>query len=316
MYARAAIIGRMTRERNARLSKVIIQPPARFTRKSTVIRPVLPPPMSTKCYLPSQRGPWFTLALALFLIAVGATMCNFAFHAKRYATVGTSTETNTTASVNEALYSGLNSLTYIGPTFMGVGAFLIIVCCVLLFEIKEKRMKELSKSNVEQQQSMSREYTNKAILTKNGADIKQKGSFLAHATEVIANGCGEVMYQSPTNQCKMSNSMSSSISNVYQQFNSISTICPATIPTIALDPPICDDFKGDRWMSLVRLSTIHDCNGPIRELQRDGVNPAYEYSDYDLKSVKTQPETKDPTSSSETELENVERDNLQQETYL
>jgi len=155
MFARAALVGRVARERaEARRKVLLTNQPAK--EKAPVA------PLRQRCFIPCMRGPWVTVGFGIFLIITGAIMCNFAFHAHHYALSDSPHASNTT-ELNKPIYNGLRSLTYIGPAFMGFGAFTIIIACVLLFDKRDKILKEYIKAQVQSQQDMSMELSIRVV---------------------------------------------------------------------------------------------------------------------------------------------------------
>ena len=311
MYARAAIIGRVTREHNERRSRILIPAP---TTKPTAAKLLSYVPMSKQC-IPCTKGPCGALLVAIILLSLGAVMCNFAFHAETYSTIKISSNNQTATIKDHSLYSGLKSLTYIGPTFMGIGAFLVIVCCVLLFDIREKRLKLAAKEQAEQQQSMSKEYTNKTIWSRQ-ASSKKKGSRMAEVTDLIASGKDIETMSGPSNPLLLSvnnhhyqhtptNDESLTISNnahgapPLEQINNIATISHPNSPHILIESRNNSIIEeSDEWVPVIKLTASIYERGPIirYEPQDGGVNPGYQHSDYELKNI-----AQNPTNAAGTE---------------
>lgn len=148
MFARAAIIGRVTRERaEARRSHLATK---EELKKRTPVAP-----LRQRCFLPMMQGPCVVLVLAFILIIGGAIMCHFAFHAEQFAL--DSPTSNQTGTVNASKLKALKSLTYVGPSLMGSGVFIIIIACVILLEKRDLIIKSYIDGMIEAQQEISME---------------------------------------------------------------------------------------------------------------------------------------------------------------
>lgn len=297
MYARAAIIGRTIKQRNERHSRVLVQAPS--VKKSTLFSGL---PMSKQCFLP-PKGPTALLALAIVLLTTGATMCNFAFNASKY------------APTNTELHQGLKSLAYVGPSVMGIGAFLIIVCCVLLFDIREKRIKENVKMLAEQQQSLSHEFTNKAILARNAngaavaaaqavvtkvakiieaeAEAKAWSDDIERASDINSEAAKTMPYEPLSNDSSNSihTDLTSQTEQIKEQINNIQTIGSPPTPRIKMteEPSkisYSNESTGEKWFPLLRITALYNDRGPVIKYDpaMNGVNGGFQHSDYDLKN--------------------------------
>lgn len=300
MFARAAVISRVTRERSARRASVFVHSPPPDEESSDT-------PLSQRLFLPRSKAPWLTLLLSLTLIAIGALMCNFAFHATRYATETQQTGNVTVSTLNESLYNGLRSLTYIGPIFMGVGAFLIIVCCVVLLDTREKMLKQIAKERTQQQQDLSCELTYQTIIARNskannpskGAmDVKDKTvgqsgdvkslkpslkQWQSHSCENISKAFLSQMRTKglPGSQPALTPGAAAMASPAIERREHINTACLSSTPKIALLPQL----RG-KYMPLARLGALCNDRGPIiSHPPTQAVNLAYEHSNYSLKSA-------------------------------
>ena len=181
MFARAAIVGRVARER-AEARRSFIDQKAEIKRKIPQL------PYRQRCFIPFLKGPCMTVGCGFFLILCGAVMCNFAFHAKELAVVKVpATRTNSTTvssgtpdvTTNKTTYIALKSLTFIGPSLMGLGIFVIIIACVLLFDKRDKVIREFMEGLIRHQQDISMEMSFRSMhsgdpskQTKNGYDCK------------------------------------------------------------------------------------------------------------------------------------------------
>ncbi|XP_067936698.1 uncharacterized protein [Watersipora subatra] len=301
MYARAAIIGRVTRERTERRSKILIPAPA----KPSPAQLLSSLPVSKSCFIPCTKRPCIALIIASILILIGAVMCNFAYNADHYSTFIKLQATNHTTKVkNVSLYNGLRSLIYVGPTIIGIGAFLIIVGCVLLFDIRDNRLKQDAKLQREQQQRLSRELTNKTILLRQSSRKRKRDSLLSSVSERKDDSNPEspasqsksikmvAILTEPNQTCSHEEerrlsqpSMSSDLPK--EQINNIATISQPNSPKMLLESKsvlYTEDAHMDKWLPFIRLSSSRLENGPIRvyHSKSGDVNRGYQNSDYDL----------------------------------
>ena len=137
MFARAAIVGRVARERTE-VRRQYLQQKQELKRRQPQLT------FRQRCFIPFLRGPCMAVALGCFLLIIGAVMCNFAFHAKELSTyaVHTYNETVTETITNDSKFEALKSLTFIGPSLMGLGIFIIIIACVLLLDKRDRVLKD------------------------------------------------------------------------------------------------------------------------------------------------------------------------------
>lgn len=161
MFARAAIVGRVARER-AEARRNFLQQKAEMKKRIPEL------PYKQRCFIPLLKGPCLTVGLGCFLILCGAIMCNFAFHAKELAMIKvreTDSPTTSTSEVNinKHTYMALKSLTFIGPSLMGLGIFIIIIACVLLCDKRDKVLKEFADNIIRTQQELSKELSLHAV---------------------------------------------------------------------------------------------------------------------------------------------------------
>lgn len=164
MFARAAIVGRVARER-AEARRSFIEQKAEIKRRVPQL------PCRQRCFIPFLRGPCITVGFGLFLILCGAIMCNFAFHAKELAVIKVQDSENSASTLpndsqdvttNRTTYLALKSLTFVGPSLMGLGIFVIIIACVLLFDKRDKVIKEFMESLIRHQQDINMELSFRA----------------------------------------------------------------------------------------------------------------------------------------------------------
>lgn len=155
MFARAAIIGRVTRER-AEAHRTFLANKEELKRRTPVA------PLRQRCFIPMMKVPCFVLGLAAFLITCGAVMCNYAFHAKRLSSTTYVSYNTTEVVINQPQYQLLWSFTYIGPSFMGLGIFIIIIACVVLLDKRDKIIKDYIHSMIATQQEISMELSYRA----------------------------------------------------------------------------------------------------------------------------------------------------------
>ena len=283
MTAGAAVVSRVYREHNARRSKYNRNPRIIPEPDMTV------QPVTKGCFLPCVKGPWSIMALCIGLMVLGGYMCNLAFHAEYYALEYRVVGNVTTNYTNESLRKGLKSMTYIGPSFIGVGSFVIIICCVVLFDLREKKMKTLLQIKLESQQGMSMEYTNRLILDRAAEKQaeKQKTHTLARVTEALTKASRQTSVNSddteklsdppgtaPGSPEKDANGIKP-IPEYCEQMNTISTISqPPTPAKIQMQspsklPPYTDDYVSkDKWFPLMRLTQMAHEKGRIVKSKR------------------------------------------------
>lgn len=179
MPGRAAIIGRVAREHKERRKKILSKPPKKKVAKLLV-------PLSERCSIPCNCRACLMLIFAAIFVSSGVFMCNMAFQAKFHPTTEEPRGNQTSEADVDVVdpYKGLRPLTYIGPAFIGTGAFIIVICSVLSFETRDKHLRDSVECYKEQKQTMNREYTNKALLGAEGPTV----NVLANLTEVITTG--------------------------------------------------------------------------------------------------------------------------------
>lgn len=160
MFARAAIVGRVARERSEARQNFLQQ-------KKELKKKQPQAPLRQRCFIPMLRGPCIIVGLGFFLIIFGAVMCNFAFHARRLSSdvilANSTIATDATVITDKTKYDGLRSLTYIGPSLMGLGIFIIIIACVLLLDKRDRILKSYLDSMLDPQQEISMELTFRAV---------------------------------------------------------------------------------------------------------------------------------------------------------
>lgn len=319
MLARAALIGRVTREREQARRASNLPPIDRRKKKKQV--ELIDPPKLSGFFTHCSRGSLISLGAAMLLIAIGAIMCNFAFHARSYATRTVSVGNRTEDIVNKSAYMGLRSMTYIGPTFMGVGAFLIIVFCVVLFDTREKTIKQAIQKQIQQQQDMSQEYAIKAVLSRSESNGGKKPSIKGkkpndkpqtsqqkyHAVEnketiatTVEDKLAEDKSAADTNTEDITPPVT--IETVCEQLNSVSTLSQPETPKIQLktvqnnNKTLAATSAADVFFQLSKMSSLSCENGPIithhgpepKTSCNDGIhcneNLGFENSNYDLRS--------------------------------
>lgn len=108
-----------------------------------------------------------TVGLGCFLILLGAVMCNFAFHAEKLSRIShrISNATDTELVSNSTKLGALKSLTFIGPSLIGLGIFVIIIACVLLLDRRDKILKDYTDSMIKTQQEISMELSYRIVRT-------------------------------------------------------------------------------------------------------------------------------------------------------
>lgn len=162
MFARAAIVGRVARERSE-ARRHFLQQKQELKKKQPQA------PLRQRCFIPLLRGPCVTVTMGCFLFIVGAIMCNFAFHAKDFSSSTVlPSNYNTTATeivIDKPKFEALKSLTFIGPSLMGLGIFIIIIACVLLLDKRDKILKEYTDSILRTQQDFSMELSFRAATS-------------------------------------------------------------------------------------------------------------------------------------------------------
>lgn len=166
MFARAAIIGRVARER-AEARRNILLTRQEIKKKTPVA------PLRRRCFLPLMKGPCTIVACGLVLILCGAVMCNFAFHAESLSSIEITFYNTTTERVNTTQLQALKSLTYVGPAVMGMGVFIIIIACVVLLDKRDKILKDYINSMLEVQQEMSMELSYHAVVSAGSSPLRQ-----------------------------------------------------------------------------------------------------------------------------------------------
>lgn len=158
MFARAAIIGRVSRER-AEARRNFLATKEEIKKQTPVA------PFRRRCFIPLMKAPCLVLALAMCLITCGAVMCNFAFHAEKLSSTTHHDSYNTTKVViNDLQFKLLRSFTYIGPALMGFGIFIIIIACVVLLDKRDKILKDYILSMIATQQEISKELSYRATM--------------------------------------------------------------------------------------------------------------------------------------------------------
>lgn len=290
MSAGAAVVSRVCREHNARRSKLARNPPRPPPQPDMTVQP-----KAKGCFLPCAKVPCTIMMVSMGVMVLGGYMCNLAFHADYYALEYTIVNNVTTNSTNQAMFKGLKSLTYIGPSFIGVGSFLIIICCVVLFDLREKKMKTLLQIKLESQQGLSMEYTNRLILDRAAekqAEIEQ-GSKLADVTasltktakqgtspqhSVDSEGTAKISDPPKTPEIipnSPQNTTGNPIPEYCEQINKISTISQPPTPAkiqmqspSKLPPYINDCAAKDKWFPLMQLTKMAHDKGRILKKKR------------------------------------------------
>ena len=140
MFVRAPV-GRVSRE--------IAEQRRRFIQKKLELKRSAPQaPFRQRCFIPIHRDSCIIIGAGCISILVGAVMCNFAFHAKELSKYPASSYDNNLNRTNvENLYDqtkqrALESMTFLGPSFMGLGMFVIIIACVFLMDKRDKILKK------------------------------------------------------------------------------------------------------------------------------------------------------------------------------
>lgn len=307
MTAGAAVVSQVYRERNARRSRYTLKPRPPPNDPDMAVQSVKP------ACLPCVKGPWLLMLLCIGFMVLGGYLCNLSFHAEYHSMQPTLVNNHTVVVKDMAKFRGLKSLTYIGPTFIGVGAFTIIICCVVLFDLREKRMKTLLQIKLESQQGLSMEYTNRLILDKaSERQEKARAVALVDITDQITSAINEKKRQSADNEedieklsdppAEEPKSIPQSPASVHveneipencEQMNKIATISQPTTPAkLQLEspsklPPYTEEHTTrDKWFPLMRLTALANDQGRIikkkRKQKAQEDNSAFQESNYDL----------------------------------
>lgn len=148
MFARAAIVGRVARERSEARRNY-------FQHKRELRKRTPRAPLRQRCFIPVLRGPWITVGSGIFLIIIGSVMCNFAFHAEEYSRPKVNVELDNGSLPEDPSgtekFKALKSLTFVGPSVMGFGIFIIIIACVILMEKRDHILKEYTDRKLQAQ---------------------------------------------------------------------------------------------------------------------------------------------------------------------
>ena len=98
--------------------------------------------MKQRLYLPFMWSTCLGTFLGFLVLCGGTAMCVVGYYAEYFATTETiSTTVNGTDIViikDSSMQFHIKNLTFVGPIFMGIGAFIIVVACVVVFETRDK----------------------------------------------------------------------------------------------------------------------------------------------------------------------------------
>ncbi len=106
-------------------------------------------PLKQKFYIPFMWSTCSGCLIGLLILAGGIAMCIAAFYAEHLATyeINSPHFENKTASMvkkmDKSKHFHIRNLTYIGPIFMGVGAFVMVIACVVVFETRYRSHRSL-----------------------------------------------------------------------------------------------------------------------------------------------------------------------------
>ena len=114
--------------------------PSVFTKNGKTIDPA----RRLRFFMPFMWGTCIGVFVGAIILAGGAAMSTVGYYADHYATTNTTNGTHITASSkNRSMYYHLTNLTFVGPIFMGIGCFVIVVACVVVLETRDKMVKDL-----------------------------------------------------------------------------------------------------------------------------------------------------------------------------
>ena len=98
--------------------------------------------LKQRMYLPFMWSTCLGTFLGFLVLCGGTAMCVVGYYAEYFATTETvSTTVNGTDTViikDSSMQFHIKNLTFVGPIFMGIGAFIIVVACVVVFETRDK----------------------------------------------------------------------------------------------------------------------------------------------------------------------------------
>ena len=98
--------------------------------------------LKQRMYLPFMWSTCLGTFLGFLVLCGGTAMCVVGYYSEYFATSETiSTTVNGTDIViikDSTMQFHIRNLTFVGPIFMGIGAFIIVVACVVVFETRDK----------------------------------------------------------------------------------------------------------------------------------------------------------------------------------
>ena len=98
--------------------------------------------LKQRMYLPFMWSTCVGTFLGFIVLCGGTAMCVVGYFAEYFATTetvsNTSNGTDIVITKDSSMQFHIKNLTFVGPIFMGIGAFIIVVACVVVFETRDK----------------------------------------------------------------------------------------------------------------------------------------------------------------------------------